>query len=280
MLAKKTFTIEGSHDRPILLDVTYTPTRQPKPIVIFCHGYKGFKDWGAWNLVAEEFAKNNFFFIKFNFSHNGGTPDQPIDFPDLEAFSEDNFSIQLDDLENVMDWILTTKEFVTEASVLKLYLIGHSRGGGIVGIKASENKQVNKLATWAAVSDFERASPKANALKKWKENGVYYVENSRTKQRLPHNYQFYEDFDLNRERFDLKKAVRQIRVPFLVAHAKDDTSVSPENADNLHQWNSKSELFILPNGGHTFGTKHPWEKEEMPEPLKNLTEKTIAFFQK
>ena len=56
------------------------------PLIIFCHGYKGFKDWGAWNLMAEAFAKIGFCFIKFNFSHNGGTIEQPIDFPDLEAF--------------------------------------------------------------------------------------------------------------------------------------------------------------------------------------------------
>ena len=26
----------------------------------FAHGYKGYKDWGAWNLMAEKFAKNGF----------------------------------------------------------------------------------------------------------------------------------------------------------------------------------------------------------------------------
>ena len=61
------------HNKPIVTDVFYLKDHVKKPIVLFCHGYKGFKDWGAWNLAAETFANNNLFFVKFNFSHNGGT---------------------------------------------------------------------------------------------------------------------------------------------------------------------------------------------------------------
>ena len=56
-----------SHNKPILADVFYTKNGVKKPVVIFCHGYKGYKDWGAWNLAAEAFANRNVFFIKFNF---------------------------------------------------------------------------------------------------------------------------------------------------------------------------------------------------------------------
>ena len=52
--------------------------------------------------MAKEFAKDGFCFIKFNFSHNGGTVEQPIDFPDLEAFGNNNYTKELDDLESVI----------------------------------------------------------------------------------------------------------------------------------------------------------------------------------
>lgn len=40
-------TVESkNHDKPILTDVFYKQTCTKKPIVIFCHGYKGYKDWG------------------------------------------------------------------------------------------------------------------------------------------------------------------------------------------------------------------------------------------
>ena len=74
----KNILIDGKHGKSIVTDIFYKDTHQPKKIVIFCHGYKGFKDWGAWNLMAEQFADAGFFFITFNFAYNGGTPENPI----------------------------------------------------------------------------------------------------------------------------------------------------------------------------------------------------------
>ena len=102
MTVEKNKILHSEDKKPILYDVYYENSVTPKPIVVFCHGYKGFQDWGAWDLVAQAFAKSGFFFLKFNFSHNGGTIEQPIDFPDLEAFSKNNYSLELDDLERVI----------------------------------------------------------------------------------------------------------------------------------------------------------------------------------
>ena len=130
-------------------------TGQPKPIIIFCHGYKGFKDWGAWNLMAEAFAKAGFFFVKFNFSYNGGTMEQPIDFPDLEAFGNNNYSIELDDLDCVIDWVCSNSEIKKEGNINNITLLGHSRGGGIVSIKAEEDSRIKKVISLAGVSDYK-----------------------------------------------------------------------------------------------------------------------------
>jgi hypothetical protein len=98
MQIKRNIIVKSNrHNKPIVTDLFYKKTNFKKPIVIFCHGYKGYKDWGAWNIAAEEFSKANLFFIKFNFSHNGGTVKEPIDFPDLEAFGNNNFIIELND---------------------------------------------------------------------------------------------------------------------------------------------------------------------------------------
>ena len=86
----KNIVLKKGGIKPILVDFFYKKRSKKMPIVIFCHGYKGFKDWGAWNLVGKAFANKNFFFIKFNFSHNGGTVENPIDFPDLESFGNNN----------------------------------------------------------------------------------------------------------------------------------------------------------------------------------------------
>ena len=126
MLKNKKFIIRG--EVPIIGDLTFDSKKNSCPLVIFCHGYKGYKDWGCWNLVAKKFAENGINFLKFNFSHNGGTIDQPIDFPDLEAFSKNNYSIELKDVERV---ILYKKIRIVISNTVNL-IIGHSRGGGIV----------------------------------------------------------------------------------------------------------------------------------------------------
>src|SRR5260221_9862865 len=88
----------------MLMDLTFDTAQPNAPLVIFAHGFKGFKDWGTHNLVARYFAANGFRFLKFNFSHNGTTPDHPIDFADLIAFSDNTFTIELEDLKYVIDF--------------------------------------------------------------------------------------------------------------------------------------------------------------------------------
>ena len=269
--------IEGKHQKPILLDVFFEETTQPKPVVIFCHGYKGFKDWGAWNLIASAFADAGFFFIKFNFSHNGGTVEQPIDFPELEAFGNNNYTKELDDVETVIDWICFNSDFKNEVNLNAISLIGHSRGGGIVLLKSNEDVRIKKVITLAGVSDFESRFPKNNDFQKWKEKGVFYVKNSRTHQEMPHFYQFFQDFEKNKLRLNIKNAIENLQIPHLILHGNKDTSVLISEAVNLKKWQPNSKFTIIDNADHVFNVSHPWNKKEMSKELKEVTEICIDF---
>ena len=222
--------INGKHRKPILIDVTHLSNKKDLPIIIFCHGYKGFKDWGAWNLMANSFAEAGFCFIKFNFSHNGGTIEQPIDFPDLEAFGNNNYTKELDDLESVIDWVFNNRNFKPIINFNNINLIGHSRAGGIVSIKAEENNKIKKLITLAGVSNFGERTSTIGNLEKWKKDGVKYILNGRTKQQMPHYYQFYKDFINNEERLTIKRAVSNLKIPHLIIHGNNDNSVLIDEA--------------------------------------------------
>ncbi len=269
--------VKGKHNKPIVTDVFYKETNQPKKIIIFCHGYKGFKDWGAWNIMAENFANAGFFFIKFNFSHNGGTVDNPIDFPDLEAFGTNNYTKELDDLETVIDWISGNSDFKNEINLEAIILIGHSRGGGIVLLKANEDNRIKKVITLAGVCDFEKRTATIGDLEQWKKDGVKYVLNGRTKQQMPHFYQFYEDFVKNKERFNVKKAAENLKIPQLIIHGDADTSVLIDEAENLHKWNPKSEYQIIENANHVFNTSHPWKEKMVSKELEIIVKFCIEF---
>jgi pimeloyl-ACP methyl ester carboxylesterase len=273
----KDIIIKGKHSKPIVTDVFYKETMQPKKVVIFCHGYKGFKDWGAWNLMAENFANAGFFFIKFNFSYNGGTAEEPIDFPDLEAFGNNNYTKELDDLECVLDWISNNSNYKNDVDIHDISAIGHSRGGGIVLLKATEDTRIKKVISLAAVSDIGARSSVMGDLENWKKKGVKYVVNGRTKQQMPHFYQFYENFKENEERLNIQKSVEKMKVPQLVVHGDKDTSISIDEAYKIYSWNKNSILKTIKNADHVFNVSHPWKQETVSKELEEVIQTCIKF---
>jgi pimeloyl-ACP methyl ester carboxylesterase len=246
------------------MDLVYDSSIKLGPLIIFCHGYKGFKDWGAWPLLSEALAVSGFVVIKFNFSHNGGTHIQPIDFPDLEAFGNNNYTKELEDLDRVISWVQITYANHPNMNPLNLTLIGHSRGGGIVTIKAAEDPRVKKVISLAGVSDFKSRFPLGKELEKWKETGVRFVENGRTKQLMPHYYQFYKDFIANEPRLTIQTAVKKLKIPFLIIHGDADTSVSINEALALLGWSLNGQFIALQGANHVFGSSHPWVLTELP----------------
>ncbi|MBN4066130.1 prolyl oligopeptidase family serine peptidase, partial [Candidatus Amoebophilus asiaticus] len=239
--------IPSKHDLSVIVDAFYEQTQKPKPVVFFSHGFKGFKDWGHFNLIASYFAEKEFVFVKFNFSHNGTTLRQPTEFVDLEAFGNNNFSKELDDLGTVIDWILSPdNEYIDrlEIDVNKIYLLGHSRGGGISILKANEDERVKKLVTWSAVNDFE-AGWTEETMAVWKKEGVITIENSRTKQSMPLYYQLAEDYHNNQDRLFLPDAVKNLNIPYLIIHGTNDESVPHKQALEMKEWNANAKLLSI-----------------------------------
>ena len=280
-MTKETSTLDRENNKSILLDVSFNKNGKQKPILIFCHGYKGFKDWGCWNVMASHIATANFFFLKFNFSHNGGTIEEPIDFPDLNAFGENNFIKELDDLENVISWITSSEnKYSSELNSQEVILIGHSRGGGIVSIKASEDNRVTKVITLAGASDYKSRFPIGDELAYWRKEGVAYIENGRTKQQMPHFIQFYDNFIENEERLTISSGAKNITIPHLIIHGTTDDTVPFHEAEALHSWNKNSELFAIKDANHVFGGSHPWESDSLPSDLEIAMHKIINFSKK
>lgn len=275
LIIKKDILLANPETRNFLADSFYMDNTEKRPLVIFVHGYKGYKDWGAWDLMAEKFAESGFFFVKFNFSHNGTTVDDPLHFADLEAFGNNNYTKELSDLGIVIDYFIKDPHVDSE----KIILIGHSRGGGISIIKTFEDERINGLITLASVDTLDRF-PTGELLENWKREGVYYVLNGRTQQEMPHYYQFYEDYEKNIHRFDVERATEMAKAYMLIIHGTEDEAVNVKHAEHLHILNPNSELFFIEGGNHTFGAKEPWNNPELPDDLNKVTEKCIDFLVK
>ncbi|MBX0290537.1 dienelactone hydrolase family protein [Hymenobacter sp. HSC-4F20] len=268
------------HARPFAADLRYLPTGQPKPVVVFVHGFKGFKDWGHFNLLADWFAGQGVVFVKLNLSHNGLVIDGSGDLEDLEAFGRNNFSLELDDIGVLLDYLHHADEALrarAEMDLTRLALIGHSRGGGLVLLKAAEDVRVKAVVTWAAITNVNPGWTE-ELMQHWQQQGVYYVENSRTKQQLPLYYQIVEDYHQNRLRLDIPHNVRRkLWQPLLVLHGNQDETVPVQRAHDLQRWKPDAELAILPSVTHNFGGSHPWPAAELPAQALTAAEVTMEF---
>ncbi|MFC0603542.1 alpha/beta hydrolase family protein [Winogradskyella pulchriflava] len=176
-----------------------------------------------------------------------------------------------------MTWAKNRFKSNPSVNTNKITLIGHSRGGGIAILKASEDNRITKLITLASVCDFEKRTATTGELKSWKETGVKYVLNGRTKQQMPHYYQFYEDFVANKERLHIESAEKRLKIPHLIIHGDNDTSVKIKEAYTLHRWNPNSHLKIIESADHVFNIRHPWIKETLTPELNNVISSIIEF---
>lgn len=276
----KNILLPGPHALPLLTDIFLPEDPAPAPVLIYAHGFNGFKDWGNFDLIARQFAGAGFVLLKFNFSHNGTSPEHPEEFVNLEAYANNNYTKELDDLGAVMDWAVAAENpYAPYIDKTRLGLIGHSLGGGIVLLKAGEDARVKAVATWAAISKCQTpwSSWPPEKMKQWQENGVTYITNSRTGQELPLGYQLVEDFEQHQQRLDIAAAVKRLNIPLLICHGTADPSVPFDSALNIKSWKPDAQLFAL-DSDHVFGRRHPWPETALPEATQQVVTTTISFF--
>lgn len=270
--------IKNQDGNTINMDFRYTEKTDSKlPLLVFCHGFKGFKDWGCFPYMFDKFASNGFFTVSFNFSLNGTDNEKanPVDFERLDNFAINTFSKELDDLGCVIDYLEKQKDDY-DYDFGKLILAGHSRGGGIALLKAAEDKRIKRLIVLASVSDFYRYGEETKRI--WHERGYIEVLNTRTKQKMRMNVSLLEDLEVNNERLDIKKALTRIDVPVLIVHGTEDLAVDAGEACTIYDGlksKDKSILKILENTGHTFGAFHPFAGTT--EHLEKVINEVVSF---
>ncbi len=258
----------GADGRESLVDFE-VPNNFNGKIILFVHGFMGFKDWGCWSLVQDYFVKLGFGFCKFNLSHNGGTIEKPLDFPDAESFAKNTYIKELQDVHEVIKWIS-----IKFSLPFELILMGHSRGGGIVALVNHE--KVYKKIFLAPVSSFESRFPTGKGLEDWKANGYRTIVNSRTRQELRQRIDIWEDYYRNIDILNIEIVCSLNDIPSLVLHGNQDEAVSIQEGRNLANW-LNCNFIEIKGANHTFGASHPWNKNEIPKHLMEVCQSILSF---
>lgn len=237
-------------------DVLVPEGPPPLSAVVLVHGFKGFKDWGFFPATADALAHDGHAVVSFNFSLNG-IGSRPVEFTELDAFSRNTLTRELDELLHVLASV--REPGILSTPPRRIGLLGHSRGGGDAVLAAAESGVVDALVTWASVATFDRWGEETKA--EWRKAGRITVMNQRTGQEMSLGVTLLEDFEANRERLDIEGAAARVTAPWLILHGKEDEAVAPEDAHRLARAAppSSARLHLVEGAGHTFGATHPFQ---------------------
>lgn len=248
-------------------------TSDPAPAVLVLHGFKGFMDYGFFPFVQQRLAQAGLVSVAVNVS-GSGIGEDPLVLSEEDEFATNTYSRELGDIERLLEFVQAGAAGAP-VDAARIGVLGHSRGGGMALLLASRQPGVRAVATWAAVDSFDRISADQRAA--LERDGHIFIPNLRTGQQHRIDRVVLEDFEANREAFDVLAACGRIECPALVVHGRTDPAVEPEAASRIHgALASGHKELAIEGDGHTFGARHPFEGA--PVDLDRLTARTVAHF--
>lgn len=251
------FELTGADGQALRGDVRSQALVEPRPAVVVCHGFKGFKDWGFFPHLAGRIAQAGITAVTFNFSGSGVGPDGQS-FSEPERFRRATPSGDLADLGMVWDTLRTGGIIAELPPPTALGLFGHSRGGATAVIHAATHPDCRALVTWSAIASHVRWGPET--IRRWRRDKTIEIVNARTGEVLSLGIDYLEDLDRHGDRLDPRVAARDLAAPWRIVHGSVDETVKVAEARALHAAapEERTELVIIEGGSHTLGARHPW----------------------
>lgn len=274
LVVEETFSIINRFGGVISGDVRFQDNRTDLPVVVVCHSFMAFKDWGFFPIIARKIAEHGFAVVTFNFSMNGvaGHGNRITEF---DAFASNTFMRELDDLATVLDAITQGQLGAIRLDEGRLALLGHSRGGGIAVLQAARDIRIRALVTWSAISTFDCWTDHQKA--KWRTLGYLPLAKDTTRSPLRLGLGLLEEYEQHRSELSIIDAASRIRCPWLVLHGKADVTVPPLEAERLytHSQKQSTELHLLDHVGHLYNAAS--ESEDGYLTLDRIIHQTVQW---
>ena len=200
-----------------------------KNIVVLGHGVTGNKDRPFVVALGEGLAAAGIPVLRFSFSGNGTSEGN---------FTDSTISKEVDDLGAVLDHL---KEYT-------VCYVGHSMGGAVGVLRASEDKRIQLLISLAGM-----VHTKAFAQREFgdvtPDEGFMWDEPD-----CPLSQAYMDDLTQINTVVDLSP---QITIPWLLVHGDEDDVVPIEDShDILAKANSQAQLVTLEGANHVFSDEY------------------------
>jgi dienelactone hydrolase len=248
---REPFGIYNSSGDLIRGDLRYVRDGKKKPVIVICHSFMAFKDWGFFPHVGRKIAEAGYVSIAFNFSQNGVVNDDNR-ITDFEKFERNTFSKELEDLRAVIDAVTEKRLGEETGNHNELCLLGHSRGGGIAIVHAAADERIKALVTWSAISTFDRWTP--HQKEAWKRLGYLPLAKDTSISPLRLGIDLLNDLEQHQDKLNILQAASKVNVPWLIVHGSEDVTVKPHEAERLHAGANKktTEVKLLEKIGHLY----------------------------
>ena len=200
-----------------------------KNIVVLGHGVTGNKDRPFVVALGEGLAAADIPALRFSFSGNGTSEGN---------FTDSTVSKEVDDLGAVLGHL---NEYT-------VYYVGHSMGGAVGVLRASEDKRIQLLVSLAGM-----VHTKAFAQREFgdvtPDEGFMWDEPD-----CPLSQAYMDDLTQINTVVDLSP---QITIPWLLVHGDEDDVVPIEDShDILAKANSQAQLVTLEGANHVFSDEY------------------------
>jgi len=244
--------------------------------IIVGHGFRGFKDWGFFPYLCKHLSNAGFAVVSFNHALSG-ISNNLLEIDDIESFSKNSTTQELLDWRLVMDNLLWGDfPYIERLRLNALGIVGHSRGGSYGILFSRQIVQIQSIVTWGAIKTFERFD--SATCQQWKREGILRIGSTKQGRPLELKVKALEDLENNLDQLDVIQAIRQLSIPALILHGRNDKVVSLSEAKQLWKCSDQklSAFHIIEGSGHTFHTQHPLVITSPA--LKEAVDKTISWF--
>ncbi len=226
------FTNESNHELVAKIDF---PDTEIKAFALFAHCFTCNKNLTAVRNISRALNANGIAVLRFDFTGLGESEGE---------FEDTNFS------SNVSD-IVMAANFLAKNYEAPSILIGHSLGGAAIVFAAKKIDSIKSMVTIGAPANPKHVTHLfKSSIDEIKEKGKALLNIGGRSFNI--KKQFLDDINEK----NMKETLSETRIPILVMHSPQDTTVGIENAAMIYEYSWHPKSFVtLDNADHLLSNK-------------------------
>lgn len=236
--------------------------KEKYPLVILCHGFSSQKNNQTNTTLAPLLAEQGIGSLRFDFNGHGESEGK---------FEDITLSGAADDINAALEYL----KKIEWADKHKIGLFGSSFGGGAAVLAASKTIGLKALILKCPAVDYSNQKIREigiDGLAEWKRKGwTYYIKSTGKDagKKFKIKYSLFED----RQKQDLFKEAKKIRIPTLIIHGTADTVVLFSDSEALVE--SLHRVWLKPIEGANHWFSEPAHFNKMVELAMNWLPKQL-----